>query len=451
MRSYGTVRPDVAQIDFSAVAGRMFALMMRNVASDGFAFTDPADPSRFSLPGCIIASPSYAKNLATVHQNYVYNWTRDAALAALEIAAVGMPAGIGGSGPLDDYVRFADACQRSAPDLLARGAWTIEATPRDWSDQNDGPALQTIAVLTAYEQLDASVQPLARKVADTNIAFLLADDRYREPSTNLWEEVNGQSFFTTAVQLECFRKVQANAAGVTVPAGLPAAIDYLAAELERHWDGTRYISVLDSTNLRPEYDPNIDIVQASIYGAVPVTDPRLLATAAQLRDRWAPPGAAYPVNVTDDAAGIGPLFGRYPGDTYDGDIGDSSTDHPWALCTANFAQLNYEVAAAIVKSGQRPTDELCAAFFTQIGVTAGTSTAETCTLLREAGDRMLRAVIYHSDHLELSEQFDGVTGFEKSVRDLTWSYAAYLSAVRARSPLPHYTARHAGGSAQSPD
>jgi glucoamylase len=33
----------------------------------------------------------------------------------------------------------------------------------------------------------------------------------------------------------------------------------------------------------------------------------------------------------------------------------------------------------------------------------------------------------------LSEQFDGVTGYEKSVKNLTWSYAAFLSAVRARS------------------
>ena len=46
---------------------------------------------------------------------------------------------------------------------------------------------------------------------------------------------------------------------------------------------------------------------------------------------------------------------------------------------------------------------------------------------------MLRAVIYHSDNLELSEQFDGVSGYEKSVRNLTWSYAAFLSAVRAKT------------------
>jgi glucoamylase len=46
---------------------------------------------------------------------------------------------------------------------------------------------------------------------------------------------------------------------------------------------------------------------------------------------------------------------------------------------------------------------------------------------------MVRAVIYHSDNLELSEQFDGDTGYERSVHNLTWSYAAYLSAMRARA------------------
>jgi glucoamylase len=45
---------------------------------------------------------------------------------------------------------------------------------------------------------------------------------------------------------------------------------------------------------------------------------------------------------------------------------------------------------------------------------------------------MLQAVVLHSDHLELSEQFDATTGYEKSVRDLTWSYAAFVSAARAR-------------------
>ena len=39
----------------------------------------------------------------------------------------------------------------------------------------------------------------------------------------------------------------------------------------------------------------------------------------------------------------------------------------------------------------------------------------------------------HSDNLELSEQFDATTGYEKSVSNLSWSYASFLSAIRART------------------
>ncbi len=44
---------------------------------------------------------------------------------------------------------------------------------------------------------------------------------------------------------------------------------------------------------------------------------------------------------------------------------------------------------------------------------------------------MLRAV--NGDDLELNEQFDGATGCEKSVRNLTWGYPAFLSAVYAKT------------------
>jgi glucoamylase len=48
---------------------------------------------------------------------------------------------------------------------------------------------------------------------------------------------------------------------------------------------------------------------------------------------------------------------------------------------------------------------------------------------------MLQAIVYHSDHLELSEQFHADTGYESSVRNLSWSYASFLSALRAGSAL----------------
>jgi glucoamylase len=67
-----------------------------------------------------------------------------------------------------------------------------------------------------------------------------------------------------------------------------------------------------------------------------------------------------------------------------------------------------------------------------LGVNASTTPAAAATALQSAGDQMLQAIIFHSDHLELSEQFDATTGYEKSVTNLSWSYASFLSAVRAR-------------------
>jgi glucoamylase len=432
--NYALMRPAVRESDLTAIARYMFPLMLRNICSEGFRFTDPTEPTRFSAPGCIIASPSFERNLSSVRQDYVYNWTRDAALTAIEVAATDSPVGpTGGSGPLDDYVRFAYLCQQNTP-TLARASYTIEGQPRpDWTDQNDGPALQNLAILQAFDQLEPAAQDTARTVVQRNLDFVL--QQYQQPSFNLWEEAKGQSFFTRSVQLRCLAALKANAIGLSVPSGVDQAIGWLSDALTTHWNGQHYVSILDPENPRPAYDPNIDIVMACVYGAVACTDPRLLATAAQLRQQWSAPDSPvyYQINGADAGHGIGPLLGRYPGDVYDGDDNNSGTDHPWALCTANFAQLYYDLAASVRASGQVAVDELSRPFWAQVGIDETTSAAEAARRLSGAGDRMLQAVVYHSDHLELSEQFDGATGYEKSVRNLTWSYAAFFSAVRART------------------
>ena len=102
-------------------------------------------------------------------------------------------------------------------------------------------------------------------------------------------------------------------------------------------------------------------------------------------------------------------------------------------------RLYYRLATEIAQSQALPFDDLSAPFFAQIGICASSSPTDAVAALDLAADAMLRAVIYHSDNLELSEQFDGNSGYEKSVRNLTWSYAAFLSAVRAKS------ARHVQG------
>jgi len=448
---YAVVQTALPQSSLTAIAQHMFPLMLRNMSSDGFVFADPLAPGNFSAPGCIIASPSFPGDLGTINQDYVFNFTRDAAIAAVEIAAASMPTRPGqGVQPLIDYVNFARTCQDNSGSVtIGHAAYTVEGQPRtDRGDQSDGPALQTLAILQAFPQLDAPTQATAASVISTNLNYLLGTDPatgvpvFQSKTTNLWEEEFGFSFFARAVQLKCFQQVTANTVGVPVPPGTAAAITFLQNALQGHFNGQFYQSLIPplSDSSKAPYDPNIDIVLSSLYGAVPLTDTKMLATAAQIRRQWSDPSSsptlAYPINAADQARipHIGPMLGRYPGDTYDGDTLDPAVvGHPWALCTANFASLYYGLANTITQTQAVPFDSLSADFFGQVGITASTPPGQAAASLQAAADQMLNAVVFHSDHLELSEQFDKDTGFEKSVRDLTWSYASFLAAVRAKT------------------
>jgi glucoamylase len=449
---YSLVRVALAQSDLTAIGRYMFWLMFRNVSSDGLVFESPPDPGNQpsppvqSLPGCILASPTWEDTGGHVNQDYVFNWTRDAAVVAIELAAGALPT----NQPLIDYVQFAQACQNSASAIgrFDRASFLINGTPRDvktdeiafsWSDQTDGPALQTLAILQMYPQLDAPTQAVANAVITANLNFL--QTAYQGETVNLWEEEFGASFFARSVQLKCFEAISANALGIGVPGWLSTAIPWLQNALASHWNGQYYQSLLPApppSDPKAPYDPNIDIVAAAIYGAVPVTDTKLLATAAQLRSQWADPASPnyYPINGPDQQRGIGPMLGRYPGDTYDGDTADRPTrDHPWAISTAVFAELYYQLAQQVSSSAAVPLDSLSAPFFSQVGVDASTTSAAAAAALQSAGDQMLQALIFHSDHFELSEQFDATSGYEKSVSDLSWSYASFLSAVRAKNAI----------------
>ena len=427
---YSLVKPAVAQSSLTTVAPYMFWLMCRNVASDGFVFEDPVNSGVLSQPGCVLASPSW-ENTAHVSQDYVYNWTRDAAVVAIELAAGSLPT----NQPLIDYVQFAQICQNSGGDF-DRASFLINGTPRNWSDQTDGPALQTLAILRLFGQLDAPTKNVANAVIAANLNFL--QNAYQGQTVNLWEEETGASFFARAVQLQCFQAITANALGIPVPGWLSTAIPWLENALQSHWNGQYYQSLLPvpvPPDYRVPYDPNIDIVMAAIYGAVAVIDPKLLATAALLRSQWDDSSSQYfyPINGADQRRNIGPMLGRYPGDKYDGDSDAPVDDHPWALCTCNFAELYYRLANAITASGTIPLDANSTEFFNQVGVNASTTPTAAATALQSAGDQMLQAVLFHSDHFELSEQFDANDGYEKSVSNLSWSYASFLSAVRARN------------------
>jgi glucoamylase len=447
-----TTPPD--GVDLARMSPYFLAMMVRNIATDGYPFLAPAlfaaerppgapEPAPevvISRPGCIIASPSYREVLSSLTQNYVYNWVRDAAIAVAEITATDLSYRPDLAGVLEDYVSFAARCQAAAPKELDRAKYTVAGDlVEGWPRQNDGPALQALALLGMFDDLAPVAQETARQLIAADLGFVL--DHYQLPSFNLWEEVCGHSFFTRSVQLKCLDEIGRDAKGVAVPADrLAEASAWLRDALREHVADGRYVSILNPTNGRGAYDPNSDAIAACLYGAVDCTDPVLLNTASALLAAFTDPGTGYPINATDGGLGIGPLIGRYPGDYYDGNhTGEqdpgATRGHPWVVCTANLAELYYRVAAAVRTAGSVPDHPLAADFLRQAGVRPGQGPEDAVDALHRAGDRMLQAIVYHGDHLELSEQFDARTGYESSVRNLSWSYAAVLSALRARAAL----------------
>jgi glucoamylase len=433
----------------------MFSLMQRNIATSGFVLADhnasvaPPAPGGFTAPGCILASPSwsvggysYPGNVAPISYDYVFNWTRDAAIT-VSVVLSQVPAQIpllAATAILANYVNFAETCQASGN--VGQAKYTPEGGPTNASDESDGPALRVLTIVQGFASLDSQTQDVARNVIATDLNYLLSNSRYQDPTVTLWEDTYGQSIFSRAVQLRCLNQIVALGPGynIPVPPAAQSAAAWLGQQLPSHWSSGNgyYVSVLDPVRLTGDpsapYNPAIDPIMACLYGdGIAISDPRLLSTAAQVRAQWTAGGVSpYPINAVDASNGIGPLVGRYLGDEYDGLSLTSDTGHPWAVCTCSFAQLYYELASAINNGAPVPSDPLAAAFLSQVNVSAADPVPQVVAALRGAGDSMLNAVIYHSNKLELSEQFDQASGYEKSVSNLTWSYAAFLLAVAAR-------------------
>lgn len=156
--------------------------------------------------------------------------------------------------------------------------------------------------------------------------------------------------------------------------------------------------------------------------------------------------------------GVG--VGRYPEDVYDG-IG-SNGGNPWFLCTSAVAETLYRTASHLSSTSTLAITNVSLPFWRSIlpessplrqslqigtynagsGARPNSNHVEAKTYavalhrLRRIADSFLDVVKTHTaGDGSLSEQFDSITGFERGARDLTWSYGAFLDALRARKTL----------------
>lgn len=137
------------------------------------------------------------------------------------------------------------------------------------------------------------------------------------------------------------------------------------------------------------------------------------------------------------AEGTAVAVGRYSEDSY-------QNGNPWYLTTLAAAEQLYDALIAWDTQGYIEVTSTSLGFFQDLDSSIATGTYEssssTYTTLYDAvssyADGYVNVVAtYAASNGSLSEQFDKSTGSPLSAYDLTWSYAAFLSAANRRAGI----------------
>jgi glucoamylase len=164
----------------------------------------------------------------------------------------------------------------------------------------------------------------------------------------------------------------------------------------------------------------------------------MLSTAEKMREEMA---GEYAINQNQS---FGTAIGRYPYDKYSGT--DMSSGNPWFIGTHAYAEMYYSAANLWQKQGKLAIDDTNHAFFAQLPVKGTVSTQSGRTYaanqpefhvllqaIRDEGDSFLARAQFHADRGgALSEQINRDNGYMQGAHDLSWSYASFLTAVKAR-------------------
>lgn len=410
--------------------------MARAISATDLVFRRPGfGQSVCPAAGSILASPETELEGGP---DYFFHWLRDAA-AVMEAMRI-LASGSGGAAWIarfEECVRFSLALGRlSGGDLLARGDIRAPVQPDflkfvrpdaeiaalegervlgdvrygadgtldiiKWSrPQHDGAALEALVALRFLRDARSSCAP-ARAALE---ALIRRDLDYTlhhaaDPCVDIWEEESGAHYYPRHVALAALEAGAAWCAASGDPARAAdcrAAAVRLLPALDAFWSDD--LGFYRSRIATPDSPKALDmsVILAVLHGGRTqgrhsLADPRVAATLNRIKAHFA---SRYPLNR---ARGLPFALGRYPGDRYfDGSA--------WYLCSFAAAEFDYRRAAL---AGER-------------GMIAH-------------GDAILDAVrAFVPESGALSEQFHPETGAQLSARNLTWSYAAFLTACAARA------------------
>ncbi|KAF2200583.1 glucoamylase [Delitschia confertaspora ATCC 74209] len=405
--------------------------------------------SQGAASGVVLASPSKS------NPDYYYTWTRDAGLvikALVEQFSVSKATNL--QTVIQNYISANAKLQTiSNPSgSLSNGAGLGEpkfnadfsAFTGAWGrPQRDGPALRATAMIAYGNWLLAN----GNTAAATSIVWPIVKNDlnyvaqyWNQTGFDLWEEVQGSSFFTIAASHRALVEGSAFAKKVGQSCSVcDAQASNVLCFLQKFWNGQYIDSNINVNEGRTGKDANSIISSIHVFDPAAGCDdatfqpcsPRMLANHKQVTDSFR---SVYSVN-SGIASSSGVAIGRYSEDVY-------YTGNPWYLTTLAAAEQLYDALYQFNKAGSITITDVSLAFWKAIYSSAATGTyASSSTTFKSLTSAVKTyadsyvAIVqkYTPSSGALAEQFEKSGGQPTSAADLTWSYAAFLTMTNARN------------------
>lgn len=414
----------------------------------------PADGAR----GAVMASPSRSE------PDYYAHWIRDASLVMREVWSYRGVNKRDAIEALKDFALFSRKNQMTdnrsgGADGMGLGEpkFLIDGRPFDapWGrPQNDGPALRVLALIGLADDLMMTGQEdfvnrvlyrlelPARTVIKADLEYIA--HHWMDPSFDLWEEVMGDHFYTRMTQ---WRALEEGATFARKMGDDPAAKYYGAQaalvmeSLDRFWSAPQGYLLTTRNQVAGAGDKHSNLDIAIVLGVLHVgkngfpfnvDDDRVIATMFELERRFDNQYSINRVRTNTENRMMAPGIGRYSEDRYDG-YGTDSKGNPWFLATHGMAEFHLRLRGEIRAQGKLRMTDVSRPFFKSLVHSDHPTYEAVLGALRDRSDAYIRRAKYHTaEGGRQSEQFNRDNGMMQGARDLTWSYASFLSLRRIR-------------------
>jgi len=372
--------------------------------------------------GMVVAAPDHNTGPGG---DYYFAWMRDGALSmhALMDTAPSFDADV--AKKMEDWLGWVERSMQEQPvdgrDIMAEPKFVIpsgEPFPGAWCrPQNDGPGLRAITLM-AYAEKKPDVASRAWNSVQKDLDWVC--DKYDSVGCDLWEEVQSTDFFwdrytmrKALLQGSKFAAAQNDNDRASKYAAKAREIE---DKLNVHVEEGGFIFESDN---RKQDTATIHAINTGDMndGLFAPLSNEAVTTFVGLTQVFC---KEYDLNQQAAASNTpGVLYGRYPGDTYDG-------GNPWILLSSEVAHLLYRQSLALSKGAHlelEVADKL-------MPIVGDDITAKT---LLGAGDAIFnRMRTFLTNGLHMNEQIARDDGHLTSAKDLTWNYANVLRAMKAR-------------------